>query len=287
MPRVSVVLTTYNRAGLLSSTIEGVLAQTYGDFELLLMDDCSTDETPQIARRYEKQDSRVVYVRHSKNLGMPGNLNAGLKLAAGEYIANLHDGDVYSQHLLERWSSALDRHPNAAFVFNAYRHVDECHEERFVETLDLPEAVPGRILIETLYFRRWHFGSPVWGTVMARRAAYEQEGVFDSRFGFVADVDMWMRLAEKFEVVYINEPLISLPSKKAVPREITVTSLSTLTTLQHMFYEARLRHYRNDFYRRIAEVARHFCYCGMAMPAYLAVHIKRKIDVAIGRRKRL
>ena len=217
-PKVSVVLTTYKRAHLLPTTIDSILAQTFRDFELVISDDCSPDETEKVCREYERFDARVRYRRGAKNVGMPGNLNAGILATSGEYIANLHDGDVYDPTLIERWSAALDACPRAAFVFNAYRGLDSSGNTVQVWREPLPPCMPGSVLLETIFFRRWHFDSPVWGTVMGRRAAYLKAGLFDPRFGFVSDVDMWLRLAEEFDVAYIAEPLIGLPSREAVPR---------------------------------------------------------------------
>jgi len=134
--RVSVVLTTYKRAHILSQTIDFILRQTLRDFELIISDDCSPDETQAIGRRYEKLDNRVRYRRNNRNLNMPGNLNAGIREARGEYIANLHDGDVYDAHLLEKWAGALDAQPSAAFVFNAYRELDAMRRETKSESIE-------------------------------------------------------------------------------------------------------------------------------------------------------
>src|SRR5712691_5136466 len=93
-PKVSAVLTTYNRAASLSVTLDSILAQTFSDFELIVSDDCSSDDTTAVVQDYIRRDRRVRYRRNEKNLKMPGNLNAAIAEATGEYIANLHDGDV-------------------------------------------------------------------------------------------------------------------------------------------------------------------------------------------------
>ncbi|HME71468.1 MAG TPA: glycosyltransferase family 2 protein, partial [Myxococcota bacterium] len=167
--KISVVLTTYKRAHLLARTIDSILVQTNPDFELIVSDNCSPDNTEEIGRKYEALDSRVRYRRNNQNLLMPGNLNAGIREAQGEYVANLHDGDVYDARLLEKWAGALDTYPSAAFVFNAYRSLDELENETKIDREPLPPCFPGTLLLEKIYFRRWRFNSPVWGTVMARR----------------------------------------------------------------------------------------------------------------------
>lgn len=99
IPKVSVVLTTYNRARVLDQTVQSILSQSYEDFELVVRDDASQDETEGICRDFERQDHRVRYRRGLKNVGMPGNLNAGIEACSAEYVANLHDGDLYEPTL--------------------------------------------------------------------------------------------------------------------------------------------------------------------------------------------
>jgi hypothetical protein len=92
---------------------------------------------------------------------------------------------------------------------------------------------------------------------MARRAAYDRVGPFDERFGFYADVDMWMRLAEEFSVAYVDRPLLTLPSRDVVPRLFTLARRDETRTLRRMFWEARMRHYRDQPLRRTLEAGRH------------------------------
>ena len=239
-PEVSVVLTTYNRADALRETLDTLIRQTFRDFELIICDDASKDCTRDVAMEYVARDPRIKYHRNEPNLGMPGNLNSGIERATGEFVANVHDGDLYDATLLEKWTAAIRQSPNVAFVFNQYRHLDENGGVERITFEELPSIFPGRRLIEGIYFKRWRFDSPVWGTVMARKAAYKKLGPFDSRFGFLSDVDMWLRLAEDYDVAYIPEPLITLPSKGALPRMVKLVKLDKIAT--RMVWEARLRH---------------------------------------------
>jgi len=210
MTPVSICLTTYNRAKVLPKTLNSLLAQTYGDFELIISDDCSPDETEELCREYARKDRRVKYYQNKTNLKMPGNLNAAIRRASGAYIANVHDGDVYDADLIRKWKLALDAVPEAPFVFNGYRAVQRDGSLRTVVQFS-ENQVAGATLAE--YFFRT-FSSCVWGTVMARASAYQRVGMFDPSFGFVSDVEMWLRLAYGSAVAYVPEPLIEL-----VPRE--------------------------------------------------------------------
>jgi glycosyltransferase involved in cell wall biosynthesis len=264
---VSVVLTTYNRAASLPTTIRSILDQSLRDFELIVSDDCSPDNTRDVVLALQRDDDRIVWRQNEHNLGMPGNLNAGIAAASGEYVANLHDGDVYDPELLDCWAAALDRCPSAGFVFNAYRYLRDDGSEAGVSTAGIPPCHPGRDLLEHTFLRSALFLSPVWGTCMVRREAYDKVGLFDPRFGFWSDVDMWMRLCDVFDVAYVDEPLISLPSRATLPRQKGTDRREEQRTLERMFWAARMRHYADNGPRRALEVVKHAAFIVFARTA--------------------
>jgi len=260
-PTVSVVLTTYNRAQVLGETLRGLLGQTFRDFELLVCDDASEDGTGEVVREFARCDPRVSYLGTGSHLGMPGNLNRGIRAAVGEYIANLHDGDIYAPTLLESWKAILDRYPSAGFVFNAYAHLDARGCVRRVQRMPFDSGlVPGRRLLEDFFFRSWRFWSPVWGTAMVRRQVYDDVGLLDPRYGFLADVDLWMRIAERWDVGYVDEVLIQLPSRRTLPRQVRSAWFKELSSLWAMFWRARVRHFRGRPCRLATEALRHCVY---------------------------
>lgn len=209
-PKVSVCLTAYNRAHAIGKSIESLLGQDFSDFELVITDDASPDATEEVCRKYEQLDPRVKYFRNQRNLGMPGNLNEGLKRCRADLVANLHDGDVFRADLLRKWKDALEANPDAAFVFNQLDVAD--HAGRFLahHESDLPERLERGELPRFMLSSSQCFGSPVWGTVMGRRAIYESVGWFDERFTYYSDVWMWFRLGQAYPVMYVREPLITL-----------------------------------------------------------------------------
>jgi glycosyltransferase involved in cell wall biosynthesis len=205
-PEVSVCLTSFNRGRHISKTLDSLLAQDFEDFELLIQDDCSTDDTADVCREYERRDSRVHFARNHINLGMPGNLNAVLARARGEFVANLHDGDIFQPGLLRKWRQAL-RDTKAAFAFCALEFLDGHGLSDHIEFYPFESTIERGVLVAYMLER---FGSPVWGTVMARRACYEKHGYFDPRYSWISDVEMWMRLNLHYPVAYVGEPLIRL-----------------------------------------------------------------------------
>src|SRR6185295_16371722 len=114
-PLVSVLLTAYNRERYIAPSIESVLAQTFGDFELLIVDDCSTDGSLGIARSYEKRDRRVRVVVNERNLGQFGNRNRAMELARGSLLKYHDSDDVMYSHCLAAMVPPLLAYPQAAF----------------------------------------------------------------------------------------------------------------------------------------------------------------------------
>lgn len=211
-PPVSICLVAHDRASHMPATLDSILDQSFRDFELIISDDASRDNTEEVCRDYARRDSRIRYYRNSQNLGMPGNLNAAIHHARGTYIANLHDGDIFRSDLIEKWKNALDETPEAEFVFNAYESVSADGSRRIWHEAFCRPCMGGDLIAEH-FFRT--LTSCVWGTVMARASAYARFGLFNPEFGFVADIDMWLRMACGSTVAYVPEPLITLMTKEA------------------------------------------------------------------------
>jgi glycosyltransferase involved in cell wall biosynthesis len=208
IPTISVCLLTYNHLAIVRATIESVLAQTFGDFELILSDDCSTDDTWLLLQELAARDSRIKPVRTPRNLGMAGNANFAAAQARADFIALLHHDDLYAPSLLQAWLDVIVRHPDMGFVSNCYGNYqsDVLHGE------DFPERSDGVRMLEQRLLRRWD--SPFRGTALVRRSCWEAVGGMRERFGLLADVDLWMRLAGRWSVGYVNEPVITVRQQR-------------------------------------------------------------------------
>jgi hypothetical protein len=211
LPKVSLCLLTYKRASVLPRTLDLLLAQSHENFELIINDDCSPDNTEEVCREYERRDSRVRYFKNKKNLRYAGNQNAALCRAGTDYVGIVHDGDVYRPDMVEQWTRALVEYPRAALVFNATSSLDERGNVAMVYRHPYPAIMPGRQLLREM-LQQWT--SPIFGIVMIRRAFAMAAGPFDPRLPLLGDIDMWMRLLRQHDVAYVNEPLFA-----AYPRE--------------------------------------------------------------------
>lgn len=201
-PPVSVCVPTYNRARFLAASLESILRQSFPDFELLVVDDGSTDETPTVVEKFS--DPRLTYHRNDRNLGQIENLNRCIELARGEYVCICHDDDVYAPRILEREVEMLSHNPTAGLVHTAvWVLTEEGRVRRVHRVSDRDYVRPGRESFVT-YLRSAH--DIVFSTAMVRRSCYAAVGRFDPRF-ILADGDMWHRIALDFDIAYIAEPL--------------------------------------------------------------------------------
>ena len=121
---VSIVLPVYNGEEFLRESLDSIIDQTYKNWELLILDDCSTDNTPVIAKEYATKDDRIKYIRNEKNLKLPGNLNKGFSLAKGEYLTWTSDDNKYRPIAIEKMLGELNRN-SSDLVYASYQVIDE------------------------------------------------------------------------------------------------------------------------------------------------------------------
>lgn len=203
---LSVCLLTYNHAHLLESTLKSALDQSISDYEIIVSDDCSTDSTWERILNFAAREPRIRPIRTPRNMGMAGNANFAVAHTNKEFVALLHHDDLYRHDLLEKWLSVMRESDDIGFVFNAYGHHDG--------KVDLFEPNPGsgrmdgKWFLTKVLFAGW--GCAVRGTALVRRSAWKQVGGMQEKFGLLADVDLWMRLAARGAVGYVAEPLIEL-----------------------------------------------------------------------------
>src|SRR3954468_6800102 len=225
-PRISVCLDSYNYGRFLPQAIESVLSQSFSDFELIISDDCSTDDSHEIASRYALKDERVKVHRNGENLGMVKNRNACLVRARGEYVKWLHADDfLCCEDAMARMASALDQNPVVSLVASARRIVDEaskpvdtwsCFEQRA-----RPISGTG-VITRCLFEQRNLVGGP--SAVIFRRSLASRG--FDEAFFVMADLEMWFHLLEQGCFFYIEEPLCAIREHSHQQTQRDKTSLA-------------------------------------------------------------
>jgi glycosyltransferase involved in cell wall biosynthesis len=202
-PKLSVCLTHYNRPEKLAATLESLANQTRMPDEVLVWDDCSPKDPTSVALQFSHRFPSFRYQRNPVNLGMPGNLNAVIREATGDLIANLHDADIFHPTLLEKWEKRILQDDAIGLVFCG---LEEQSGKLWIQ--DMPDVMKGHDFFEKFYVGT--NSSVIWGTVMTRKTVYDKLWPFDPQFKNWADVDMWMRICADHKIGYVAEPLIKL-----------------------------------------------------------------------------
>ena len=198
-PRVSVVIPTHNRVNLLSRAIQSVLNQTYKDFEIIIVDDASSDETGDMIENLS--DPRIKYVRHVDNQGGAAARNTGIKHSRGSYIGFLDDDDEWLRTKLESQVEYLETERSVDVVYSGFL-VRDLEKGKIIGKV-LPEK-KGDIFSDLL--RDNCVGTT--STVLIRNDCLERSELFDEKMPSCQDWDMWLKLSKCCVFDYIDEPLV-------------------------------------------------------------------------------
>ncbi len=197
MMQVTVIIPTFNSAQFLTAAVDSVLAQTFKDFEIIVVDDGSTDNTEDVLKKY---DDKVRYIKQ-KNQGVSIARNTGIKNSNSKYVAFLDSDDVWMPAKLEKQINALENNPKSKACYTEYLSVSEDMKPQ-----DLKRLRCNGSALNDLLLRGNVIGPP--STILCERQLFEEIGVFDSSLSLSADWDMWIRLACVTELTFLNEPLI-------------------------------------------------------------------------------
>ncbi|MBV9469406.1 MAG: glycosyltransferase family 2 protein [Abitibacteriaceae bacterium] len=189
-PLVSIVLPTYNRAERLPRALRHCLQQTYSHLEVIVVDDGSKDDTPQVVAQFQKEDARVRYVRQD-NQGLPAALNTGFRESRGEYLTWTSDDNWYHAEAIAIMARALEQRPTVSFVYCDYKAVDGAGNL----LRPVPLAEPEVLMRENC----------VGACFLYRRRVYEQIGDYDCNLFLAEDYDYWLRVRQHFQMVHIPD----------------------------------------------------------------------------------
>jgi glycosyltransferase involved in cell wall biosynthesis len=200
MPKVSVIIPTFNRAEFLRPAITSVLNQTFQDFEVIVVDDASKDDTREIVDRFH--DSRIKYLYRETNGGEASARNAGILNSNGQYIAFLDDDDEWLPEKLSLQVDLLEHStPRTGLVYTGYSVIDK------ISNKTLSQRIPIRKGEVYSYLMRENIiGAP--STVLLRRECIEQVGLFDENIAYGLDYDFWIRISKCFHFEFIEISLV-------------------------------------------------------------------------------
>lgn len=187
MPQISIVLPTFNGGKYIKRSIDSILGQTYQDWELIIVDDCSEDNTPKIVEQYGKNDSRIKIIHNDINKGLPVSLNVGFKYSSGAFLTWTSDDNFYLPQALETMYEYLYLNNDKYMV---------CADMSIIDSI-LKKEYEFRSFDETTIYYRNCIGA----CFLYRRNVLEEIGEYDDELFLVEDYDYWLRIVERYGMV--------------------------------------------------------------------------------------
>jgi glycosyltransferase involved in cell wall biosynthesis len=192
-PLVSIILPTHNGSRFLHHAIESCLSQSYSHWELILVDDASTDNTPDIISRYVSQDRRIKSVRHAVNRKLPASLNSGFALAQGDLLTWTSDDNCYRVPALESMVACLEENPDVGIVYADATLIDDAGREIGRLSAPPPEELP--------------YWNSVGACFLYRRLVPDTMGNYDESLFLAEDHEYWLRAFTTFRFHHLSEDL--------------------------------------------------------------------------------
>ena len=256
MPRVTVVIPTYNAAAYLTDTLESVCGQTYTDFELLIVDDGSNDTTLALARQFESRLSlRII---EQQNSGPAAARNNGVRAARGELVAFIDSDDLMLPQRLAAQVAMFEADPALGLVHTDLMTFDErgvIHATRRAFSNPCGGQVLGQLLIDNFI---------TTSTVMAPRARLIEAGLFDEARRISEDFDLWLRMAERWSVGYVEQPMVKYRRRPGSLSEDKLrTGLAALEVVES-FWNSHAAYARENAGLRRRSLAHHLQVAGSA-----------------------
>lgn len=233
LPTVSVIIPTYNRAELVRRAIQSALEQTFQDYEVIVVDDGSTDNTREVVGEFVKQDQRVKFIQHETNKGVSAARNTAILQARGEYIAFLDSDCTWAPEKVEKQLKAFAEGGTklgavAAEIFLISRK-DKIPKKRIGVSGDIYKKLLAGV---------WPGGPQ---TVVIKKECFEKVGLFDETFPAMEDLDLYLRIAKHYHFDIVAKPLVGVERK---PDSLSLNSLALFIGMKRT-----LEKYQGEFPR--------------------------------------
>ena len=210
---VSVIMSAYNAENFIAESIRSILDQTYKNWEFIIINDCSSDNTPQVIERFSDDNPCIKLIHNKENLGLTKSLNIGLKYTEGEFIARLDADDISGPLRLEKQVNFMNTHPDTALVGSgAYLIDDSGHKVSKINVISR-DSIIRKLMTRVNLF--------IHSSILARREVLEDAGGYREKFRHAQDYDLTLRLSDKYKLSNIPEYLVGW------------RALKTSITMQH------------------------------------------------------
>lgn len=191
MKKISIVLPVYNGEKYLEQALDSIIGQTYQEWELIVVNDCSNDGTSEILESYKNKDTRICIIENETNQKLPSSLNIGFEQASGEYLTWTSDDNLYMSSALEIMSQYLDENQDIDFVYTNFMGIDENGDDIGI----YHQLEPQQML----------FKNCVGASFLYRRKIFDVLGGYDPQWFLVEDYEYWMRVYQHFQMKHLDE----------------------------------------------------------------------------------
>jgi glycosyltransferase involved in cell wall biosynthesis len=230
-PAISVLISVYNAEKYVSFAIESILNQTFSDFEVIIVDDCSSDASWSICQKYVQQDSRIIAIRNKINLGGCETLNVGLRLVKGKYVARQDNDDWSYEDRLAKQFHFMEAHPDVGIVGGSMEIIDETEKIIAKRSYNLTNKA-----IRKKIFQYSPFAHPL---VMIRKSILDSVGYYNCEFAPADDYDLYFRIGKISDFANLNDILLKY--------RVVSTSLTNTRTKKMELATIKIRkNYQND-----------------------------------------
>ncbi len=226
-PLISIVMPAHNAQKYIGKAIESILNQTFKKFELIIVNDASTDKTPSIIRPYARKDKRIVIVSNRQNLDIAGSLNKGIEIARSEIIARMDADDISLPNRLEVQYKAINKSKKIAIVGANIVVMD--NKEKDISARNYPENSKD---LKKCFFKYSPFAHPV---VMFRKKIFDEVGGYDPVYSPTEDLDLWFRMGMRYQFKSVPQLLLRYRLSEAS------SSHSIIRHLEMLVFRIRLK----------------------------------------------
>lgn len=253
-------MAVHNGEDHLRESIESILNQTFSDFEFIIIDDCSSDNTFRILREYAEKDSRLKIIKNEKNLGLTKSLNKGIRYSSGEYIARMDAGDTSERDRLEKQVKFLDGNNDYGLVGTWSNVIDQDSKKIGEMKYETGSDALKKYLIK--------HNPIIHSSIMVRKSVLGKIGLYDEKWKYAQDYELYFRIAKDAKIANLPEFLVS---NRMSPNSIT----SRKNKEQVMFaIKARLKAIREHQYGLFSYVYVIKPFVGYLLPYKLKMKIK-------------
>ncbi len=264
IPKVSILIPTFNRVNYLKIAIDSALNQTYSNIEILVLDDCSTDETIKLSKAYSDIE-RITFVRNEENIGFIKNWNKAVSLSSGEYIKIIGDDDILENNCVAEQVKILNEHPDVGVVCCNCFIVDEDsnikNSNNLYKLFNESTKENGEEFIKNYLLGKRPVGWPA--AILFRRDDINKAGDFDTAVGCAADIDMWCRILKSKNFYYLDQMLAycrqwsgnlsaKLEANQLGHKDILYFYFKTVPYIEHRLDEATKQRISSALIKRIS-----------------------------------